>query len=105
MPGWDARPGPLRTPLQGSYCQEGAAANSFWSPYRQIVSAVPVRNAVARLAGTDSTRTVALVSHCDSVPGSPGAADSGAALGVQLGTVRALVAGGVPRNDLVVLFP
>jgi hypothetical protein len=63
-----------------------------------------VVNVVARLPGTDSTAAVVLLSHYDSVPTAPGAADAGHGVAAILETVRALRAGPPVRNDVVVLI-
>ena len=63
-----------------------------------------VRNVVARLPGTVALRSVLLVSHYDSVPVAPGAADDGSGVVTLLETARALAAGPRPRNDVVFLF-
>ncbi|MEC3955180.1 M28 family peptidase [Nocardia sp. CDC153] len=65
-----------------------------------------VHNIVGRFPGKDSTGTVYLVAHYDSVPSAPGANDDGAGVAAVLESVRALRAGGANalRNDLVVLL-
>lgn len=66
--------------------------------------AAHVENIVARLPGTDSTGTIALVAHYDSVPGSPGAGDNGSNVAALLETLRALKSGPPLRNDVLLLF-
>ena len=61
-------------------------------------------NVVARLRGSDSTGTIVILAHYDSTPAGPGAADNGAGVAALLEVLRALVAGPLPRNDVVVLF-
>ncbi|KQY24784.1 peptidase [Cellulomonas sp. Root485] len=63
-----------------------------------------VENVVAVLPGTDSTGTVFLVAHYDSVQVSYGANDDGAGTATLLETVRALREGPPLTNDLVLLF-
>ncbi|HZL64640.1 MAG TPA: M20/M25/M40 family metallo-hydrolase, partial [Thermoleophilia bacterium] len=63
-----------------------------------------VHNLLARLPGSDPTRTVLLVAHYDSVAVAPGAADDGGGVATLLETARALSAGPLPRNDIVFLF-
>jgi hypothetical protein len=63
-----------------------------------------LHNVVARLPGTASTRPVALVTHYDTVPSSPGANDAGVPVSVLLETARALSAGPPPRNDVLFVF-
>lgn len=63
-----------------------------------------VDNIVATLPGTDSTGTVLLTAHYDSVPSGPGAADDAAGVAALVESARALVREGPHRNDLVVLL-
>jgi hypothetical protein len=69
-----------------------------------VLRVARVENIVARLAGTDSSAAVVLVSHYDSIPNSFGAADAGHGVAAILETVRALRAGPPLRNDLIVLI-
>jgi hypothetical protein len=84
--------------------EEATASTSFASGAAYSVWAGRVQNVVGRLRGRDSTGTILLVTHYDSVPTSPGAADAGACVAGLLETLRALRASGVPRNDVEVLF-
>jgi hypothetical protein len=68
------------------------------------LGAASVVNIVARLPGTASSGAVVLLSHYDSVPPAPGAADAGNGVAAILETVRALRAGAALRNDLIVLI-
>lgn len=65
-------------------------------------------NVVARFPGTapelSGGQAVLLVTHYDSVPTGPGAADDAAAVAAALETMRALRATGGVRNDVVFLF-
>ncbi len=65
-------------------------------------------NVVVRVPGTDPTasggKALLLVSHYDSVPTGPGAADDGAAVAAMLETLQVLKATGGVRNDVVFLF-
>ena len=63
-----------------------------------------VRNIVARIPGTVSTRAILLAAHYDSVPTGPGAGDCGSCVVTVLETVRALQASAPLRNDVIVLF-
>lgn len=63
-----------------------------------------VVNVVARLPGTDPSGTLLMMSHYDSVPLSPGAADAASGVAVLLETLRALRTGPPPRNDIVFLL-
>jgi hypothetical protein len=61
-------------------------------------------NVIARIPGTDSTGTVALLSHFDSLPTSMNANDGGLGVAALLETVRAIQAGPTLANDLVLWF-
>ncbi len=61
-------------------------------------------NVVARLRGGDSTGAIVILAHYDSTPTGPGAADNGAGVAALLEVLRALVAGPLPRNDVIALF-
>ncbi len=63
-----------------------------------------VRNVVARLPGRDSSRTLVLVAHYDSVATAAGAADDASGVAALLETARALAVGPQLRNDVVFLF-
>jgi hypothetical protein len=63
-----------------------------------------VENVVGRLPGTEGRDAVLVVAHYDSVPGSPGASDDGAAVAAMLEAARLLGAGPLPRNDVILLF-
>lgn len=72
---------------------------------RDVVGMARVANIVARMPGTDSTGTVFLTAHYDSVASGPGANDDGVGVAAVLEAVRALRAGGTAlRNDVVVLL-
>lgn len=78
----------------------------LYSPEPGRAAGAWVRNIVAVLPGRDRSRPAVLVmSHYDSVPGSPGAADDAAGVAATLEAVRALQASGQDRErDLVVLI-
>ncbi len=63
-----------------------------------------LRNVIARIPGTDSTGAVAMLSHVDSLPTSMNANDGGLGVATLLETVRALQAGPLLANDLVLWF-
>lgn len=63
-----------------------------------------VRNVVAVLPGTGPTGRLFLTAHHDSVGTGPGAADDAAGVAAVLEAVRALTAGPLLRNDVVVVL-
>ncbi len=63
-----------------------------------------VRNVVARLRGSESSRAIVLVAHYDSVATSPGAADNSSGVAVLLETARALSTGPRLRHDVIFVF-
>lgn len=70
-----------------------------------MISGARVENIVAVLPGRDHAAAPLLImSHYDSVPNSPGAADDAAGVAATLETLRALKSAGVPRRDIVVLI-
>ncbi|WP_433656501.1 M20/M25/M40 family metallo-hydrolase [Nocardia sp. CA-128927] len=72
---------------------------------RDVLGMARVANIVATLPGTNSTGTVFLTAHYDSVASGPGANDDGVGVATVLESVRALRAGGTTlRNDVVVLL-
>ncbi|WP_170160108.1 M20/M25/M40 family metallo-hydrolase [Nocardia tenerifensis] len=72
---------------------------------RDVLGMGRVANIVARMPGRDSTGTVFLTAHYDSVASGPGANDDGVGVGAVVEAVRALRAGGAAlRNDVVVLL-
>lgn len=75
-----------------------------YQPRRGAPRSAEVQNIVATCRGTAPSRTVLLVAHYDSVPGSPGAGDDGAGVVVLLETLRALQTGAPLRNEVVILF-
>lgn len=64
------------------------------------VRVAQVDNVVATLEGTDSSGTVLMVAHYDSVAAGPGAGDNGAAVGGLIETARALASSAPARNDI-----
>ena len=71
---------------------------------RRQIYAGTAQNIFALLKGATNSRAVMLVSHYDSVPEGPGAADAGAGVVAILETVRALKSTGPLKNDLLILF-
>ena len=74
--------------------------------YSTIYNAEPVSiyNVFAVLQGTNSTGSIVLVGHYDTVPVSPGANDNGSAVATLLETTRSLIAGPPLKNDVILLF-
>lgn len=70
-----------------------------------FVGAARVENIIAVLPGRERDQPPLLImSHYDSVPNSPGAADDAAGVAATLETLRALKSAGPPRRDIVVLI-
>jgi len=64
-----------------------------------------VRDVTARVPGSgEGGGTVLLLAHYDSVTGGPGASDDAVGVAVLLESLRALLAGPPPKNDVVALF-
>ncbi len=63
-----------------------------------------LRNVIARIPGTDSTGTVAMLSHFDSLPTSMNANDGGLGVAALLEMVRAIRSGPPLTNDVVLWF-
>jgi len=74
--------------------------------YSTMYNAEPVSiyNIFAVLQGIDSTGSIVLVGHYDTVPVSPGANDNGSAVATLLETTRSLIAGPPLKNDVILLF-
>jgi hypothetical protein len=70
----------------------------------EVQSAGGVSNVVARRRGTGGGGAVLFAAHYDTVPGSPGAGDDGAAVAALLEALRALGSGPPLANDLIILF-
>ena len=69
------------------------------------VQAGRLKNIVARIPGTgDTGEAVLLMSHYDSMPTTPAAADGGVSVATLLETVRAIKAGPPLKNDVIVYF-
>ncbi len=66
--------------------------------------AATVQNVLARVQGTAATGAVCLLAHYDSVAFGPGAADDCAGVAALLESLRAVLAGPPPKNDLIFLF-
>ena len=75
-----------------------------WPDGRGATEMASVRNVVAVLPGTHSTGRLFLMAHHDSVQNGPGGSDDSAGVATAIETVRALLAGPRPRNDVVVVI-
>lgn len=72
--------------------------------YPDLVVAGPVENVIGILPGRDRAKpALAIMSHYDSVPGSPGAADDIMGVAASLEAVRAIKARGVPARDVMLI--
>src|SRR5688500_3218269 len=72
--------------------------------YPDLVVAGPVENVVGVLPGRDRTKpALAIMSHYDSVPGSPGAADDIMGVAASLEAIRAIKARGTPARDVMMI--
>jgi hypothetical protein len=68
------------------------------------ILAGPVENIIGVLPGRDRTKpALAIMSHYDSVPGSPGAADDIMGVAATLEAVRAIKSRGTPERDVMVI--
>ena len=65
---------------------------------------VDVVNVMATIPGLDSTGSIALMAHYDTVPATPGANDNSASVSAVLEVARSLVSGPPMRNDVLLLF-
>lgn len=63
-----------------------------------------LENVVARLRGSSPTGAIVILAHYDTVSYSSGAGDNSSAVAALVEITRALVAGPLPRNDVIVLF-
>lgn len=102
-----AEPRPIGSDHHGSVQQylatELAAAGLEVEQQSAEVEEHQVTNLIARIPGRESSGTVLLVAHYDTVPPSPGAADDASGTVAVLETMRQLV-GTELRNDVVGLF-
>lgn len=74
------------------------------SERRGSLVAASVSNIVAVLKGTNSSKSILLVAHYDTVQSSKGASDDGAGVAALLESLRALKAGPPLANDVIFLF-
>ena len=69
------------------------------------VNASQIKNILARLKGTNpNKKNILVLSHYDSQPNTPGAADDGAGISAMLESIRALLAGPRLEHDVLFLF-
>ncbi len=69
------------------------------------VNASQIKNILARLKGTNpNKKNILVLSHYDSQPNTPGAADDGAGITGMLESIRALLAGPRLEHDVLFLF-
>jgi len=66
--------------------------------------AMPVRNIIATMPGTNPSKTLLFMSHYDSAAEGPGASDNGVAVASQLETIRALKNSLPLENNIIFLF-
>jgi hypothetical protein len=71
---------------------------------RNGMVAANIYNIIARLKGTQSSKSVVVTAHYDSEPNAIGAGDDGAGCAAMLETARRLKAGRPLRNDVIFLF-
>lgn len=71
---------------------------------RKALSCAPVKNLITKIPGKDSSQTLLLMAHYDSVPAGPGAADAGHAVAVILELLELLSHQPPAKNDLIVLI-
>ncbi|MBX7220404.1 MAG: M20/M25/M40 family metallo-hydrolase [Blastocatellia bacterium] len=88
--------------LKALGCEVEVQTATGLEPRRWVAGTV--RNLVARIPGTATTKTLMLAAHYDSVPTAPGAGDDGAGVVAILETIRALKTGPPLRNDVLVLL-
>ncbi len=79
----------------------GTDLQTIWGPFYWTGTA---QNIAVRLEGTESTGTLLLMAHYDSVPTGPGAANDGAGTAAMLEILRALKSTPPLVNDVVAVF-
>ena len=72
--------------------------------YNGTASPVDVVNVIARIPGTNSSGTIALIAHYDTHPNTPGANDNTVAVAALLETARLLTDDAPLQNDVLLLF-
>jgi hypothetical protein len=81
-----------------------SVSTTSWDIGGAPYSAGTVENVIARLPGMNSTGTLLLMAHYDSVATGPGASDNGSGVATLLETLRALRNGPSLRNDVILAF-
>jgi hypothetical protein len=74
------------------------------APKGPAVFATSVKNIIALVPGTNSSKAILLDAHYDTRAMTPGASDCGSCVATLLETTRALLAGPPLQNDLILLF-
>jgi hypothetical protein len=69
-----------------------------------VLDGVNVENVIGRLKGSESSDSILLSAHLDSVSNSPGATDNASGVAIVMETIRALQAEVPLRNTVIVLF-
>jgi hypothetical protein len=72
--------------------------------FRATAIAGNTLNIIATLKGSNSSKAVLVMSHYDSQPNSPGAADDGSGVAAMLETISLLTKGPKLKNDIIFLF-
>jgi hypothetical protein len=83
--------------------QKAVAATS-WDIGGAPYGAGVVQNIIVRMSGTNSTGTVLLIAHYDSVQTGPGAGDNGSGVVTLLETARALRSSASLKNNVLIVF-
>jgi hypothetical protein len=80
--------------------QEATVAN----PRSTRVEASTIKNIVAKIPGSNSSKAILLDAHYDTRAMTPGASDCGSCVATLLETARALLVGPPLQNDVILLF-
>jgi len=73
-------------------------------PSQRALTCSKINNIITEIPGTDSSQTVLLVAHYDSVPAGSGAADAGHAVAIILEILQLMNEQAPFKNDLIVLI-
>ncbi len=74
------------------------------NPSQRMLTCSKINNIITQIPGADSSQTVLLVAHYDSVPAGPGAADAGHAVAIILEMLELMKRQAPFKNDLIVLI-